>query len=58
LMAAHAKIAGVVLNQVDSKKLSDNDYYHGYYNDYTYGDTPTSGSKKDGAKSKKAKKTA
>ena len=58
LMAAHAKIAGVVLNQVDSKKLSDNDYYHGYYNDYTYGDTPTSGSKKDGAKSKKARKTA
>ena len=38
LVRANAKIAGVVLNQVDTKKLSQTDYYHGYYNDYAYGD--------------------
>ena len=38
LMSSNAKIAGVVLNRVDSKKLTQNDYYHGYYTDYTYGE--------------------
>ena len=45
LVRANAKIAGVVLNQVDTKKMSQTDYYHGYYNDYAYGDEPSSKAK-------------
>ena len=37
LVRANAKIAGVVLNQVDTKKISQADY-HGYYNEHSYGD--------------------
>lgn len=37
LVRANAKIAGVVLNQVDTKKISEADY-HGYYNEHSYGD--------------------
>ena len=37
LVRANAKIAGVVLNQVDTKKISAADY-HGYYNEHSYGD--------------------
>jgi len=43
LVDANARIAGVVLNQVDTKKMDSNDYYHGYYNEYSYGDTPIQG---------------
>ena len=38
LVNANAKIAGVVLNQVDTKKVAQTDSYHGYYSDYSYGD--------------------
>lgn len=37
LVRANAKIAGVVLNQVDTKKISQADY-HGYYNEHAYGE--------------------
>jgi succinoglycan biosynthesis transport protein ExoP len=40
LVRANAKIAGVVLNQVDIKKISQAEY-HGYYNDYSYGEEPS-----------------
>ena len=46
LVRANAKIAGVVLNQVDTKKLAQTDYYHGYYNDASYGEeSPKQGNK-------------
>ena len=38
LLQTNVKIAGVVLNQIDTKKMDQSDYYHGYYNDYSYGD--------------------
>ena len=41
LVRVNAKIAGVVLNQVDTKKMSDSGY-QGYYNDYSYGDEASS----------------
>lgn len=41
LVESNAHIAGVVLNQVDTKKMDNNDYYHGYYNEYSYGELPT-----------------
>ena len=42
LVRANAKIAGVVLNQVDTKKMSQADSYHGYYNEYSYGEDAAS----------------
>lgn len=57
LVRANAKIAGVVLNQVDTKKTSQTDYYHGYYNDYAYGEESSSKSKNKG-KSKSKKDTS
>ncbi|PHS12303.1 MAG: chain-length determining protein [Kangiella sp.] len=44
LLEAKAKLAGVVLNQVDTSKVQETDYYHGYYDAYSYGD---SGAAKD-----------
>ena len=41
LVRVNAKIAGVVLNQVDTKKMSDSGY-QGYYNDYSYGEESSS----------------
>ncbi|TYK64783.1 GumC family protein [Colwellia echini] len=41
LVRASAKIAGVVLNKVDTRKTSQSDSYHGYYNEYSYGDELT-----------------
>ncbi|MBU2870042.1 polysaccharide biosynthesis tyrosine autokinase [Colwellia sp. E2M01] len=38
LIRVNAKIAGIVLNYVDTKKLSESDSHQGYYNEYTYGD--------------------
>jgi len=38
LIETNANIAGVVLNQVDTKKISQSEYYHGYYDTYSYGD--------------------
>ncbi|PKG82536.1 chain-length determining protein [Colwellia sp. 75C3] len=37
LINLNANIAGVVLSQVDTRKVASHDYYHGYYTDYTYG---------------------
>jgi len=39
LRATKAHIAGVVLNQVDTKKMDKHDYYPGYYGEYIYGHT-------------------
>tara|TARA_R110001583_G_scaffold40193_1_gene128596 strand:- start:1117 stop:3363 length:2247 start_codon:yes stop_codon:yes gene_type:complete len=41
LVRVNAQIAGVVLNQVDTKKMSETEYL-GYYNDYSYGDEVSS----------------
>ncbi len=54
LMSSNAKIAGVVLNRVDSKKLTQNDYYHGYYTDYTYGERQESSATDKKSSRKKA----
>ena len=37
LISANAKVAGVVLNQVDMKKADSYGGYHGYYDSYGYG---------------------
>ncbi|ATC94415.1 GumC family protein [Pseudoalteromonas tunicata] len=37
LIAANAKLAGIVLNQVDTKKAGKNGAYQGYYDYYSYG---------------------
>lgn len=38
LIQAKAKVSGVVLNQFDTKRLSKEDGYHGYYDYYGYGE--------------------
>ncbi|GGI98735.1 chain-length determining protein [Shewanella hanedai] len=45
LVASNARIGGVVLNQVDTKKMDKHDYYHGYYSEYSYGDVQEASSK-------------
>ena len=45
LVRINAKIAGIVLNQVDTKRISQAEY-HGYYNDYSYGEDADSRSEK------------
>jgi len=47
LLDANVKISGVVLNQVDTKKMSKDDYYHGYYDSYSYGGNSESDSQKN-----------
>ncbi|MBE0363248.1 hypothetical protein PULV_a3874 [Pseudoalteromonas ulvae UL12] len=37
LLAANAKLAGILLNQVDTKKAGKNGAYQGYYDYYSYG---------------------
>ena len=37
LVDANIKIAGIVLNKVDTRASSNSDYYYGYYSDKAYG---------------------
>lgn len=37
LVDANIKIAGIVLNKVDTRSNSNSDYYYGYYSDKAYG---------------------
>jgi capsular exopolysaccharide synthesis family protein len=53
LVDANIKIAGIVLNKVDTKALESSDYYYGYYSDKTYGED-TAKDKKSAAKGSKA----
>lgn len=38
LVDANIKIAGIVLNKVDTRSTANSDYYYGYYNDKAYGE--------------------
>ncbi len=41
LIRSNAKVAGVVLNQVDTSKAAQSESYHGYYSHQSYGEMPT-----------------